>query len=247
MDNIDIKYTALTDIGKKRQNNEDAHIEFQSINGMVFVVCDGLGGHAAGEYASYLATQAIKKKLNEVYYENPYQALEQSICFANQTIFEISFETESHFQGMATTVVAALYRSSTFYIANVGDSRAYLFSQKKLQQLTKDHTFLQELIDQGMPIPKERSSLLSYRNSLRRCVGFHKTVVPQIRQEAIKLQKEDILLLCTDGLTDMLLDEEIEAILREKKDIETKANLLIHQANEKGGNDNITVTLIEKL
>jgi serine/threonine protein phosphatase PrpC len=247
MSNTNLRHAAITHPGKVRENNEDAYICFESPNGSVYVVCDGVGGHYGGEIASRLATECLQKNLTEKIYPTPFEALTSAIVFANQEIRKASQEAGllPDF-GMGSTIVAVLYQNDAFYLAHMGDSRCYLFDQKQLIRLTKDHTRLQELIDEGWPAPANPRNHPE-AHALTLCLGIREDVAPEIRSEPLRLAKKDLLLLCTDGLTNMLTEEQIlNILLVPGQDIEKQVHILVNQANEEGGEDNITVILIER-
>ncbi len=234
----------ITHLGKVRGNNEDFYGSAQTINGYVFIVCDGMGGHAAGEIASAIATKSAIYYLNSKKYDNPIIAVYGAIQFANQKIIAEAANSPQH-AGMGTTITLALIVEENLYIAHVGDSRIYLVSDNKLIRLTSDHSFVQNLVNQGV-ISEEEASHHPKKNQLSRALGINPNVEVTVSNEPIHLKKGDQILLCTDGLTGLVNDLTIHAILTNKKfTIEQKGEELINLANNAGGIDNITLIIIE--
>jgi len=233
-----------TDIGKKRQNNEDSfHVDPVK---RLFIVADGMGGHQAGEVASQIAVESIRNYLSaqnfkEIESEKIKEHILRSIFYAHEEIIKKAKEDIS-LAGMGTTIVLALGFDNKYYISHVGDSRAYLIRKKNITQLTNDHTVVAELLKAQMITPEEAKSH-KMRHVLTQALGVDTQIVPSIQE--INLEEGDFLLLCTDGLTDMLTDEEILSIINEHgEDVEKTVQSLVDRANEKGGKDNITVVLI---
>lgn len=232
----------LTDKGVERAKNEDYLAYFDTFNGHVFVVCDGMGGHLGGEIASETAVEAIGVFFNEQYYKNPFEAVENAIVFANQKVYTRARQNTECFN-MGTTIVLALIRDDRVYYGHAGDSRLYVLSENRLQQLTKDHSYVNQLIDQKLISAKEAESH-PRRNEITRALGLAENVEAEVTSAAFLPNENDILLLCSDGLNNMLSDRHIQRILLADKSIEEKASLLIDTANNNGGIDNISVQLI---
>jgi len=243
---------ALSDLGTSRHSNED-YFGFWEEGGLV-VVCDGMGGHKAGEMASRLAVETIK----DAYLEIDVQQVEDlapdvppsfrktgrllvgAIRLANRRLFQQA-QKSPHLKGMGTTVVTLALREGIAFISHVGDSRAYRFRKGHLEQLTTDHSWVNELI-QDKEIREEEVPLFEGKNVITRAVGLDPQVKIDLRMEPI--QKGDLFLLCTDGLTDALSNEIITQILRENShNLEQVAFRLIQMAKQKNGSDNITVAL----
>lgn len=250
--NMCVEMACYTDTGLVRDQNED-YVDTDEANGLV-VLADGMGGYQAGEVASELAVKTIidcmQTQLNqfasfavgdEASCGVMANVLKQAVIKANQEIFTAA-NNESRYQGMGTTVVAALFYHGIICMAHVGDSRLYRLRGNEFKQLTKDHSVLQDLIDCGYYTP-EQARHASNRNLVTRALGVSHYVTVDIQQQA--LSAEDIYLLCSDGLHDMLKDQEIETILKGNQYYLTDAaHALIDAANAKGGVDNISVALV---
>ena len=231
------KVGAKTDKGLIRENNEDAF--YVDAKKGIFIVADGMGGHSAGEVASQMAVEEIKKYLNTE--ENKFsQILKQAIIEANKAIYEKA-EEDPNLEGMGTTIVVAIVNNKNLHIAHVGDSRAYILTKEGLKQITEDHSLINEWVKEGK-ITLDEARFHPMRNVITRALGVEKEVEVEIN--TIPYQGEPIL-LCTDGLTDMLEDKEIEEIIKNNPDPEQACEALIKEANEKGGKDNVTVILIK--
>ncbi len=231
-----------TDVGLVRQENEDYMGYFECINGHVFVVCDGMGGHVGGAAASRIAVENIRAFLENHYFDMPEDALIAAIEFANSVVYKKSREN-MELSGMGTTVVMAIVRSDKVYYAHVGDSRIYVFSEKKLYQLTRDHSYVQTLVDQGL-IQASEAEQHPRKNEITRALGIGPDVEVEVGVSPVVPANDDVVLLCTDGLTGMLSDAEIEEVLCDTVSVQHKAMKLTQLANEKGGVDNITEQLI---
>ena len=230
---------AKTDVGKIRSNNEDAfHIDQQK---GLFVIADGMGGHVAGEVASKIAVEEIRKFVDEQARNRfTLEILREAGNHANQRIYMAAIANPS-FHGMGTTVVMAMIRDTNLSIAHVGDSRAYALTNTGLKRLTNDHTVTSRLIKDGI-IREEETLLHPRRGALLRALGVETTVEVDVQQ--INHQGET-LLFCTDGLTDMLMDKEIEEILLTTPDPQEACDLLVNRANKHGGRDNISVIVVK--
>jgi serine/threonine protein phosphatase PrpC/LysM repeat protein len=231
-----------TDRGRVRDRNEDFLSYADTINGYLFVVCDGMGGHSAGDVASELGVNALKDFLNETYISNPFEALEQAILYANKIIYNQALGNDYLF-GMGTTIVAALIRDDRVYYGHAGDSRLYLHRNHVLDQLTEDHSAIQHLMKSGIITAKEALNH-PRRHEITRALGLSPAFEPDISPKAIIPQNEDIMMLCTDGLTNMVGDNEIVKILDNPYSMNDKAIRLISRANRNGGQDNISVLLV---
>ncbi|BCL77817.1 serine/threonine-protein phosphatase [Ktedonobacteria bacterium brp13] len=231
-----------TDVGRKRQHNEDsvAYIipkdqELLTQKGALFIVADGMGGHAAGEVASEIAVDTICT----LYYQDPdidvHSSLSRAIFYANATIYQRATENEEH-SGMGTTCVVAVMRGSTAFVANVGDSRGYLVRKGQVRQITQDHSWVAEQVRMGQMTEEEAHSH-SMRNIITRSLGPFPEVEPDIFVE--QLEEGDALVLCSDGLCGMVSDNEITTIV-ENFGPQESVYRLVECANEQGGIDNIT-------
>jgi len=243
---------AMTDVGQKRDHNEDS-IGADSAYGMV-LVADGMGGHNAGEVASGIAANVIYEQLRAVLpeidtgeedQETGYAlesiAIKSAIELANQAIHQTSV-TQAECAGMGTTIVAGLFYDDRISIAHVGDSRMYRLRGKRFDQVTKDHSLIQELVDKGFYDSVEEAESAGNKNLITRAMGVEENVQVDVHEEIVRV--DDIYLLCSDGLTDMVSDEKIHLTLNEfSANLKLAAEKLINMANENGGKDNISVVL----
>lgn len=236
-----------TDIGKIREINQDAYYISRYKEHPLFIIADGMGGHKAGEIASKMAVEIISSILEKNYNnfclddDSIKKNIISSIIKANEKIYNKSLEDEE-FSGMGTTVTLAYKNNKKIFIGHVGDSRAYLFRKGNLSQITTDHSLVEELIRNGS-ISKEEAKNHPQRNIITRAVGTSKEIEADLIVEE-KL-KDDILLLCTDGLTNMLMEDEIKEYLLINEDMQKLCENLVMLSNEKGGFDNITVLAIK--
>ncbi len=236
----------LSDIGLVRQNNEDVWDQLQEEN--FYVLADGMGGHQAGEIAAREAVnelcRSMKKVLKEGQRKKGFQeireALKNAIQHVNDKIYQLSSESEV-LRGMGTTLCCLYLHEEGLIYGHVGDSRIYRLRDKHLKLLTKDHSLLRELVELGQLTEKQAMEFL-YKNIITKAIGTESSVEPTINIGDI--HDQDLYLLCSDGLTDLLTKEEIEKILNRSQEIQSAAQHLVDQAKEKGGNDNITVVLI---
>jgi protein phosphatase len=231
--------SAKSDIGLVRPVNED---NYAVLIPELFVVADGMGGHVAGEIASKLALDTLMNCIKQGSpADNPFFLLEQGFLSANQTVFQES-QSDPRYSGMGTTLTAVWIKGTSVYCAHVGDSRLYLYRQGQLCQLTKDHSLVWELARAGT-ISMEETRTHPQRNILTRAVGASESV--QTDFEQFEWVKDDVLLLCTDGLTNMLDDAQICAILTSDASLDMRLAELIEAAKKAGGFDNITVILLQ--
>ena len=236
----------LTHVGQVREHNED-YIDWDAGRGLI-MLADGMGGHNAGEVASALAVNSIKEALFEVLNpEDPVENLEhteilkQAIVYANDEINRHSAEHPAC-AGMGTTIVTSLFDDEVVVFAHVGDSRIYRLRKNELEQMTSDHSLVQEMVDNGFLTEEEALNSAS-RNLITRALGISDAVDVDVTKDKIELG--DIYLYCSDGLTDLVTDSEILAILKDNmEDLETANQKLVDLANEKGGKDNISVILV---
>jgi PPM family protein phosphatase len=244
---MELDIYSLSDPGRVRELNEDAVLH-DLISGIA-VLADGMGGYNAGEVASSMACTTIGEELpkrlrwkaNHDSIEL-HQLLQESVQAANLDIYRAANENEQY-SGMGTTLVMALFRGSQVYIGHVGDSRAYRFRAGELQQLTRDHSLLQEQLDLGLITPEEAQYSLN-KNLVTRALGVEPQVILEINEHRVEAQ--DIYMLCSDGLTDMLSDNEIERTITETGfDLDATAQRLVFKANEAGGRDNISVIFLK--
>lgn len=239
-----LKTFSMTDIGKRRQLNQDYVFTSENPIGNLpnlFLVADGMGGHNAGDYASRYTVELIVKEIGLSYEKNPVRIMKKAIEQANAHIRAKSLETEE-LSGMGTTLVAAACIGGRLQVANVGDSRLYLIHQQNITQITRDHSLVEEMVRMG-GIDRESARNHPDKNIITRAIGAQDTVEIDFFSEELK--PGDMILMCTDGLTNMLEDEEIRMILGGQRDIVEMAERLIEAANKNGGKDNIAVVLIE--
>lgn len=238
-----LKTFSLTDIGKKRKLNQDyVYTSERPVGNLpnVFIVADGMGGHNAGDYASKCTVGTIVEEIERSVEVKPEKILKKAIEVANERIITLAKENES-LSGMGTTVVAATCIGRSLWVANVGDSRLYVVGEK-ITQITRDHSLVEEMIRMG-GIDRETARNHPDRNIITRAIGADDTV--DIDFFHVEIEPGEIVLMCSDGLTNMLEDEEIRMILNGQRDIVEKAEELVKAANNNGGKDNIAVVLIE--
>lgn len=241
---MNITATGITDVGCVRRSNEDSLGLFEDLG--LFVVADGMGGHAAGEVASQMAVNQIKGYYSErVQGENittpQEKELAGAISHANRKIFTASLEDAS-LNGMGTTVVALLANPKVVVIGFVGDSRVYLYQHNTVQQLTHDHSLVNEYVKRGILAPEAADSH-PQKHVLSRALGTGAEV--EIETFSRVPLPGDIFLLCSDGLSNKLSSDEIHAILIDsKEDIEGAARKMVDRAKEKGGEDNISIVIV---
>ena len=237
-----MKYASSTDIGFVRKLNEDYHMNYIADDFSLLVVCDGMGGHKAGEVASKKAVETVinyvkeNENENEKDYEN---TLIKAITLANEEVYKDS-ENNSEHRNMGTTIVACLVYDDNAIVANVGDSRLYLYRDGELKQITVDHSLVNDLLSSGT-ITEEEALDFAQKNVITRSLGIQDTVDIDIFN--IKLIKDDLILMCTDGLTSQLENEDIVDIIKKETDLDKITQNLIDEANDIEGIDNITITL----
>jgi protein phosphatase len=251
---VRITCQALSDVGRKRKGNEDAL--FLNEQQRLYVVADGMGGHAAGEVASRVAVDAIAEFVeltggnqeitwpfgldDSISYEG--NRLKTAVRHANSRVLEATRES-AEYEGMATTVAAVLVDGDVANLAHVGDSRIYVWSEGEIQLLTRDHSWVNEQIENGAISPEQARSH-PLRNVVTRALGGRPDLVVDIQSR--RMAVGDMLLLCSDGLTTMVPDDEIARVLGESKgDVSDAVKTLVGLANERGGEDNITVVLLK--
>ena len=240
-----LKTFSVTDIGKRRKLNQDYVFASEKPLGNlpnIFIVADGMGGHNAGDYASKYAVETIKKEIEDSFEKNPVKILGKAIESANSHIRKKAME-EERLRGMGTTVVVATCLKDKYLeVANVGDSRLYVANDREIRQITRDHSWVEEMVRRG-GIGREEARNHPDKNIITRAVGAEDTVKADFF--TVRIEKGDDILMCTDGLTNMLEDREIRMIMNGARDIVEKAQELVEAANENGGKDNISVILIE--
>ncbi len=231
-------------IGNVRTAQEDSHdIAALTPNGDVFVVCDGMGGHVGGKQASSIAVKSIIDYLKKERYPQPIQALNDALQFANMQILGYANE-HPELKGMGTTACIVLLQDSEAYIAHVGDSRIYLYlgKEKQLHRITKDHSFVQTLVDAGQ-ITDEEAEHHPNKNRILKALGIKPDLTPSF--DRVRPKNGDVFLVCSDGLSGMVPDSTMRDVLMQNTSIEYKGETLINLALEAGGLDNITIELIQ--
>ncbi len=238
-----LKTFSITDVGKERKLNQDyvftSEIPVGKLDNL-FIVADGMGGHNAGDYASKYTVEIIVEEIEKSKDPSPVKVLEKAIKRANAHIRKKSQESIG-LNGMGTTVVAATIRDGQMCVANVGDSRLYVINEE-IRQITEDHSLVEEMVRMG-GIRREQARSHPKKNIITRAIGAEDELEIDFFQ--VNLEKGDFVLMCSDGLTNMIEDEEIRMILQGQRDIVEKAEALVATANNNGGKDNIAVILIE--
>lgn len=235
---------ALTDVGRVRNQNQD-YIYFSSDPagslGNLLLVADGMGGHNAGDYASRFAVENLNSYIGRHRGASPVKILESGIRQVNRELYRRSMESQA-LSGMGTTLVAATAQEDVLFVANVGDSRLYLFRNGRLVQITRDHSYVEELVALGQ-IERNSRDYLSKKNIITRALG----VMPEVEVDFFEqqLQAGDLILMCSDGLSNMLDNEEMESVLSEHGTLKSKTEKLVDRANEQGGYDNIAVLVAD--
>lgn len=237
---------SVTDIGRKRQLNQD--YVFSSAKPMgnmpnLFIVADGMGGHNAGDYASKCTVETVVGEIRNSFEKNPTIIVKKAIETANRKIRELAAADEN-LLGMGTTLVVATVIGKYLQVANVGDSRLYLVGKHGIRQITRDHSLVEEMIRLG-GLSREDARRHPDKNIITRAIGAKDEVEAEFFTEELELG--DIILMCSDGLSNMLEDKEIEKIVQneELEELKQKAEALINAANNNGGKDNIAVVLVK--
>lgn len=238
-----MKTFSITDVGMVRQVNQDYVFTTGKPLGILqnlFVVADGMGGHQAGDYASKCTVEVMIKELAKSEGEDIERVLVKAIKAANREIIKEA-SADEHLKGMGTTVVVATVKEQMLYFANVGDSRLYLINQG-IQQLSKDHSLVEEMVRLGGIKPEEAKHHPD-KNIITRAIGAKADVDVDFYEH--RLKRGDIILMCTDGLSNMVEDEELFHIVQGSRDIVEAGEMLVEAAKENGGTDNIGVVLFE--
>ena len=236
-----------TDPGRIRDNNEDA-VTFDPATNLC-ILADGMGGYNAGEIASGMATAFITSELarwlsqagRHANYKEMRRAMEICVENANHSIFNAA-NSNPQYSGMGTTLVVGVFQSARLMLGHIGDSRCYRLRGTQFQQITKDHSLLQEQIDAGLITPEQALTSVN-KNLVTRALGVEDAVLLEVNEHRVELG--DIYLMCSDGLSDMVGDEEIAAILLGSKSLDQMGRDLVVAANNAGGRDNISVLLAQ--
>lgn len=238
-----MKAYSITDIGKRRSSNQDfVYASEQKVGNLpnLLIVADGMGGHNAGDLASRCTVEAMVEYIEKAEETRPIPLLSMAIHYANDLVVEKA-RTDRALEGMGTTVVAATIEDGYLYVANVGDSRLYLIDQQ-IEQITRDHSLVEEMIRIG-ELQRQDARSHPDRNVITRAIGVNSPV--KIDFFDMKLEKGDRILLCSDGLTTMVDDDEILHIVKKCTSPKEAAQRLVTEANKNGGKDNISVVLAE--
>jgi protein phosphatase len=241
---VRLLYSARTDVGMIRSGNEDNFAVNAGGDRGLFIVADGMGGHAAGEVASEMAVQIIELQLasiKDLEEKASSERVMEALRKANRDIHDRTI-TEVDKQGMGTTASVLLVNNNRYLIGQVGDSRVYLLRDGALKQLTKDHSYVQEQVDAGFLTP-EQARYHPYSNVITRCVGASPDVQPDVYSGDVRVG--DLFLVASDGLTGMVDDRRLQILLMSRAEPERKVHALISEANGRGGLDNITAIVIQ--
>ncbi|GAE33903.1 Stp1/IreP family PP2C-type Ser/Thr phosphatase [Halalkalibacter akibai] len=240
-----MEFTFQTDVGKVRAHNEDSGGVFENKFGILAVVADGMGGHRAGDVASAMATDYLRdlwaKEQEIISVKEAEKWLVEQFELLNKKLYTHAKNHEECY-GMGTTLVVALCTKEFISIAHIGDSRAYLFNEFGFQQKTNDHSLVQELVRNGQ-ITEEEAEHHPRRNVLLRALGTETEI--KIDVTTLQTEEDQLVLLCSDGLTNKLSSDDLKGHLEKQVPIHEKAKELIHLANERGGEDNITVAIVQ--
>ena len=238
-----MKIFSMTDVGRKREINQDyVYATDESLGTLpnLLVVADGMGGHKAGDFASKYTVEVLEEELKHTLKEGPEEILCDAVQTANHKLIEAAGK-DIKLEGMGTTLVAATVIGHTLYFVNVGDSRLYLINQG-IQQLSKDHSLVEEMVRLGGIKPEEAKHHPD-KNIITRAIGAKADVDVDFYEH--RLKRGDIILMCTDGLSNMVEDEELFHIVQGSRDIVEAGEMLVEAAKENGGTDNIGVVLFE--
>ncbi len=238
-----MKAFAKTDVGRKRSMNQDFLYCSQDAVGSfqnLFIVADGMGGHKAGDQASRMCIENMVRSIGDSVHQTPVTIFEEAVAKANYAVYQAA-KTNIEYEGMGTTMVGCTIQGQTMYVANIGDSRLYLL-RDRMQRVTDDHSLVEELVKQGNLTERE-ARVHPQKNIITRALGTDEQVSADFFE--LDVQKGDMILLCSDGLSNMLDDDDMDYIIRHAKNVEEAGGMLVDKANENGGDDNITVILIE--
>jgi protein phosphatase len=238
-----LKAFSITDIGERRRINQDYVYCSETAVGILpnlFVVADGMGGHNAGDYASRFCVEFFRRKIEESDMVSPIQAIKSALAETNKALLGEA-EQQIELEGMGTTFVVATVFDKEMYVANIGDSRLYVIGNE-MKQITEDHSLVEAMVKTG-EIKRSEARVHPNKNIITRALGANEEVESDFFE--VSLEEGDIVLMCSDGLTNMLEDETIEQIIRENEDLETAAATLVNHANQNGGKDNIAVIIIK--
>ena len=240
-----MKSFSLTDVGRKRSVNQDYVFKTDNEIGPLsnlYIVADGMGGHKAGDFASKYTVEVVCTQIEKSLQVDPKLLLEEVIKKANKGVHEKS-KSDERLEGMGTTIVAATVLNDVLYFSNVGDSRLYLINEG-IKQLSKDHSLVEEMVRLGGMKPEEAKHHPD-KNIITRAIGAKKKV--EVDNFEYELKKDDIILMCSDGLSNMIEDDEIFELVQSSRDVVEAVQRLIDRANKYGGNDNIGVVILKPM
>jgi protein phosphatase len=239
-----LKAFSITDIGERRRINQDYVFCSENAIGKLpnlFIVADGMGGHNAGDYASRFCVEFFTQRICVSEMATPISAIEAALAQTNEALISKSKE-QSELEGMGTTFVVATIFDKEMYVANIGDSRLYVIGNE-MKQITEDHSLVEAMVKTG-ELDRDEARVHPNKNIITRALGANVTVEPDFFE--VNLNDGDIVLMCSDGLTNMLEDKTIEEIVRKHSDdLEKTAEDLVRCANENGGKDNIAIIIIQ--
>lgn len=237
-----MKAYAQTDVGMKRSINQDyMYCSETSVGSFrnLFIVADGMGGHKAGDKASKLCVKTMMECVEKSEHKTPVMTFEDAVQMTNEAIYEQA-QSNTAYEGMGTTMVACTFEEKTMYVANIGDSRLYLL-RDKIRQITDDHSFVEELVKNGK-LTESEARIHPQKNIITRALGINEKVHADYFE--IEVECGDVVLMCSDGLSNMLDDDDIEYIIKHSDDLQQAGEKLVSEANKSGGDDNITVLLV---
>ncbi len=238
----------LSDTGLVRQKNEDVWDEIPERK--IYILADGMGGHRSGDVAAHQAVATLKQFLNQALSKlspenrglyDVAACIRSGIEEANRVVYTLG-KTDDSLRGMGTTLCCVHIHDEGIIYAHVGDSRIYLMRDKNVEQISEDHSLLRELVVAGQ-IREQNASEFMYKNIITKAIGTEPIVEPSVN--VCEAQAKDILLICSDGLSDLLAREDLEAILNKKQSLKKSATELVAEAKKRGGHDNITIVLIQ--
>lgn len=233
-----------TDVGNAREVNEDSMVTFDSPNGRVIAVCDGMGGQAAGDVASRLACDIITDILENNVFSSPTEAITRAILAANQGILHRASQNPE-LEGMGATCVMVIIKDGLVYYGWVGDSRIYYIANHTIRQISRDQSYVQSLVDAGQ-ITQEEAEVHPQKNEITNALGIAGMTPPELCVTPLSPEPESVVLLCSDGLSGMVNNARIEHIVSETGlTLQQKADKLVAQANANGGLDNITIQMVQ--
>ena len=238
-----MKTFSISDIGKNREMNQDyVYTSEKAVGNLpnLFIVADGMGGHKAGEFACKFTVETIVESVRTNEQKEPVRIIEEAIQTANRELIQKARQDET-MAGMGTTVVVVTVIGAKAFVANVGDSRMYVIG-KEISQITRDHSLVEEMVRMG-ELAKDAAKDHPDKNIITRAVGAAQDVDVDFFE--VELYPQDYILMCSDGLTNMVEDEDIRRIVQSQRDVAERVEKLVETANDHGGQDNITVVVIE--